>query len=162
MGNRTAKFEGEDHWIVYRSVSGACYRPIFSDELSAELYAFCQSSLLNGSLDQDREYALGEEMMRFVRMSYGDLDDYAETDLYLDELASISVGSRRGHDILSELYDAFRRWNRRSLVAPRQAQAEPHDHICQQCSNVCKRDCECSEPRIAYWCSARCKAAFDL
>ena len=40
---------------------------------------------------------------------------------------------------------------------------EPHSHTCQQCDSVVTDECECNHPsRGMYWCSANCKAAFDL
>ena len=40
---------------------------------------------------------------------------------------------------------------------------EPHSHTCQQCDSVVVDNCECNHPsRGMYWCSANCKAAFDL
>ena len=39
---------------------------------------------------------------------------------------------------------------------------EPHTHTCQQCDSVVVEDCECGERHKNMWCSANCKAAFDL
>jgi len=38
----------------------------------------------------------------------------------------------------------------------------PHAHICQQCDKVLEAECECDEPDKMGWCSANCRAAFDL
>ncbi|MBA0086196.1 MAG: hypothetical protein HRJ53_14510 [Acidobacteria bacterium Pan2503] len=124
MGNRIAKFEGEDRWIVYASVTEACYEPIFFDELSAWLYAHYFSTISRIHDDRSREHTIGEEVTRFVHMTYGDSDEYAETPLYLDECASVTAGTTRGQAILSELTAAFTDWDRHSLVAPRQPQEE--------------------------------------
>lgn len=126
MGNRVAKFEGEDSWVVYASATGACYERIFFDELSAWLYAqiysYAQSTISRSSIEREREYDLGDEVIRFIRQSYGGEDNFSETPLYLDEVASVTAGTREGGRILAELLTAFLEWDRHSLVAPRQPQ----------------------------------------
>lgn len=38
-----------------------------------------------------------------------------------------------------------------------------HDHTCQQCGKLIVRDCECDKgDTVNMWCSANCKAAYDL
>lgn len=40
---------------------------------------------------------------------------------------------------------------------------EEHTHRCQQCDKVIRTDCHCDEgPNTMEWCSANCRAAFDL
>lgn len=40
---------------------------------------------------------------------------------------------------------------------------EGHDHTCQQCGKLVKRDCHCVRgPNTNEWCSARCYQAFQL
>jgi hypothetical protein len=109
MGIRIAKFEGEDKWIVFQSVTESCYEPIFFDELSAWLYAHHYETIGSQHPDHrsDREFKVGEEIIRFVRESYGGVDDYHDTELYLDEVADVTAGTRRGGQILAELHTAF-------------------------------------------------------
>ena len=109
MGIRIAKFEGEDKWIVFQSVTESCYEPIFFDELSAWLFAhhYEQIGLQHPDHRSDREFKVGEGIISFVRESYGGSDDYAETELYLDEVADVTQLLSRGDEILAELYTAF-------------------------------------------------------
>jgi hypothetical protein len=37
-----------------------------------------------------------------------------------------------------------------------------HDHTCQQCDKVLKAGCDCEDGPGMEWCSANCRAAFDL
>jgi hypothetical protein len=38
-----------------------------------------------------------------------------------------------------------------------------HHHTCQQCGKVVTRNCDCEHGDTTnVWCSARCKAAYDL
>jgi hypothetical protein len=40
---------------------------------------------------------------------------------------------------------------------------EPHAHTCQQCGKVVTPECDCEKgDTVNVWCSANCKAAFDL
>jgi hypothetical protein len=107
MGNRIAKFEGEDRWIVYQSVTEACYTPIFFDELSAWLYAHHYTTISLAHPDRGSEYATAEQIIRFVRQSYGNVDDYQDQPLYLDEVADVTAGTKRGGQILTELHTTF-------------------------------------------------------
>jgi len=119
MGNRIAKIEGMDWWVVYRSASGALYEPMFSDELSAWLFA----RVLDFPHGPDADYALGQDVTTFVKLSYGGEDDWYETPLYVDEVASVTAGTiairwNRGEEILEELLAAFKVWRQDKRVAP--------------------------------------------
>jgi len=37
-----------------------------------------------------------------------------------------------------------------------------HVHTCQQCEKIVGDECDCDDPDRADWCSANCRAAFDL
>jgi hypothetical protein len=116
MGNRIAKFEDQEEWIVYASVRMSCYQPIFGDELSAWLFAHFISS--RERLAYQDEYHLGERISKFIRLSYGGDDDYADGDLYIDECADVTAGTTRGSEILSEFVEAFYEWRAEPSINP--------------------------------------------
>lgn len=127
MGNRIAKFDGEDTWVVYQSVTEAAFEPLFHDELSANLFAWHLSRV--GALHPDwkNDYQVGEDIIRFVRLSYGGGDNFADGEVYLDEVQYATSSGRRGEQILDDLQAAFQAW-RKDKTAPvqvRQLEVEP-------------------------------------
>jgi len=131
VGIRIAKFEGEERWVCYASATDACYEPIFFDELSAWLYAHVVA-LKHSLVLEKPEYAIGEEVQKFVKLSYGDTDDFAEGDVYNDETASATsshawAGQRPltyiyhpGDQILEELSVAYFEWRKDQRTTPPQ------------------------------------------
>lgn len=118
MGNRIAKFEGQDRWVVYQSVTDALYVPIFFDELSAELYAYHYGVISINDPDWRNEGNVGSDVSHFIKLSYGGADDFAEGDVYLDECAT--AGTARGLAFIDELHSAFLEWRKDQTIAPPQ------------------------------------------
>jgi hypothetical protein len=116
MGNRIAKFADQEEWIVYASVRMSCYQPIFGDELSAWFFAHLISS--RERVPYQDEYSLGESVSQFIRLSYGDGDDFADGDVYADECADITAGLKRSSGILDELTEAFYAWRAEPSINP--------------------------------------------
>jgi hypothetical protein len=130
MGIRIAKFDGEDRWICYASATDACYEPIFLDELSAWLYAHVVT-VRHSLVLEHPEYAIGEEVQKFVKLTYGNTDEFAEGDVYLDDVASITAGrigtfgTTRGDEIMEELERAYFTWRKdQSQVPPQRVEAK--------------------------------------
>lgn len=130
MGIRIAKFDGEDRWICYASATDACYEPIFLDELSAWLYAHVVT-VRHSLVLEHPEYAIGEEVQKFVKLTYGGTDEFAEGEIYLDDVASITAGrigtfgTTRGDEIIEELERAYFTWRKdQSQVPPQRVEAK--------------------------------------
>jgi len=111
MGNRIAKIEGLDWWVVYQSTVGALYEPIFHDELSAWLYARVADSRRG-----DVTYSLGRDVSHFVKLSYGAEDDFYNTAVYQNDLSAVTCAV--GPDVLFNLYLAFLEWQKNTAIAP--------------------------------------------
>lgn len=111
MGIRIAKldtgYEGLEMWAVYQSVTDALFAPIFYDELSAEIYAHHYYEVEKTSLDWVEEYHVGELVMEFVRLLYGD-----EPENHVDYpavLAAIEM-DETGMGELHNLWSVFAGW----------------------------------------------------
>lgn len=123
MGNRIAKFDGEETWVVYQSVTGSAFSPLFYDELSAWLYAHHWENIPTTHKDWHNQHLVGGDVQRFIRLSYGDSDHFDEGDVYLDECADVTAGTKRGNGILSELWEAWYNWRKNPAEPPPVRQA---------------------------------------
>lgn len=118
MGIRTAKLEHENTWVVYHSVTMALFEPMFSDEMSACVFARHLSTVGTSHADWQKDYAAGGDVQLFVKESYGGADDFDESEVYSDEIADVAAGTRRGEQILSELVAEFNRGRNNRLTFP--------------------------------------------
>jgi len=115
MGNRTAKLEGEDIWIVYQSVTDAVFSPMFRDELSAELYAFHWYQVGLTSPEWGKEHTVGDEVMGFIRALYG--EEPQENRIYWQVLADVQSGRTRDRTI-KNLWLVFAEWRKDQSKKP--------------------------------------------
>jgi len=81
-------------------------------------------------------------------------------DTKCEELARSFLGDAPKHtskdtEVLAQtIQDTIEQW-----LAER---FEPHMHTCQQCDKVVIDDCICDRGPYMIWCSALCRAAYDL
>ena len=115
MGIRTAKLENEDVWIVYQSVTDACFSPMFYDELSANLYALHWYKVGALSDEWQKEHTVGEDVMRFIRLLYG--EELEKNDENWDVLAEVT-SCRTRHSTLEDLWLAFATWRKDQSKPP--------------------------------------------
>jgi hypothetical protein len=88
MGQRVAEMKqpGEEYtvgWMVYQSTSGACFTPIFSNQLAAELFALALGDIFP-CWDEDSEFILARQVNEVVREQFG--DEPEEHPLYDDAI----------------------------------------------------------------------------
>jgi len=113
MGCRVAKFEGEDVWVVYQSVTDAVFDPMFYTELAARLYArhWCMVGL--GHKDWGRQYDTGAEVSAFILALYG--EDPENHPDYFNVLAAVECDR---HDTMRDLWLVFAEWRKDRSLRP--------------------------------------------
>jgi hypothetical protein len=113
MGCRVAKFEGEDTWVVYQSTSGAMFEPMFSNELSALLFAHHWYQVGLTSEDWKREMSVGNDVASFVRALYG---DEPESSQQYDEVLTEMNFGHNGR--IADLWNVFAAWRKNPALKP--------------------------------------------
>jgi hypothetical protein len=118
-------YDSIETWAVYQSVTDTLFRPIFFQELVAQLFAYHYAHLNDlTSLDWNNEEQIASDLLLFIRALYG--EEAEESEKYREVLEE--VNSKNGENILRDLWLVWRTWLKDTSLKPEFAlPVEPED-----------------------------------
>jgi hypothetical protein len=118
MGVRIAKLESDysfGTWIVYQSVNDSCFRPMFFQELAAQLFAHHYGNLRDlKHADWSSEIKIADSIVTFLRALFG--QEMESNDDYFQVLEACN--GHKGHYITRDLWLVWQTWRKDQSLTP--------------------------------------------